>query len=121
MEGAIIPIAVFIAGAVIIFTIMYFKYKARSDLQVTIRQAIEKGNELTPELLERMSEPKQKTSSDLRRGMIAIAIGIAFALFGIIIDEQDAVRPLIGIGMFPTLVGIAYLVLWRTSDRENVR
>ena len=121
MEDAIIPVAVFIVGAVIVFTIMYFKYKSRRDLQVTIRQAIDKGNELTPELLERMSEPKRNTSSDLRRGVIAIAIGIAFVLFGFLIDEEDAIRPMMGIGMFPILVGVAYLMLWRTGDRETRR
>ncbi len=119
MEDEIIPLAVFLTGAVIVFIFMYFKYKARSDLQVTIRQAIEKGNELSPELLERMSEPRQKKSSDLRRGTIALAIGIGFAVFGFILDEEDAIRPMIGIGMFPVMVGIAYLILWRTSDREQ--
>jgi len=118
-EGIVVPVAVFIAGVLIVFVIMYFKAKTRAGVQKTIRLALEKGNELTPELLDRLAAPKQSQSSDLRRGVIALSIGIGFALFGTIIGEQDAVRPMIGVGMFPAIIGIGYLILWKTSDREQ--
>ena len=118
-EEIFIPISVFIAVVLAIFVIMYFKAKTRAGVQKTIRLALEKGNELTPELLDRLSAPKQNQSSDLRRGVIALSIGIGCALFGYIIGEQDAVRPMIGIGMFPAIIGIGYLILWKTSDREQ--
>jgi len=118
-DAFMVPIAVFIAGVLIVFIIMYFKAKTRAGVQKTIRLALEKGNELTPELLDRLATPKQSQSSDLRRGVIALAIGIGFALFGSIIGEQDAVRPMIGVGMFPAIIGIGYLILWKTSDREH--
>lgn len=118
-EGIIVPIAVFTAGVLTVFVIMYFKAKTRAGVQKTIRLALEKGNELTPELLDRLAAPKQSQSSDLRRGVIALSIGIGFALFGTIIGEQDAVRPMIGVGMFPAIIGIGYLILWKISDREQ--
>lgn len=118
-EGTIVPIAVFTAGVLIVFVVMYFKAKTRAGVQKTIRLALEKGNELTPELLDRLAAPKQSQSSDLRRGVIALSIGIGFALFGSIIGEPDAVRPMIGVGMFPAIIGIGYLILWKTSDRER--
>lgn len=120
-EGTIVPIAVFTAGVLIVFVVMYFRAKTRAGVQKTIRLALEKGNELTPELLDRLAAPKQSQSSDLRRGVIALSIGIGFALFGTIIGEQDAVRPMIGVGMFPAIIGIGYLILWKTSDREQKR
>jgi len=119
MYEEFIPIALFMATVLAIAVIMYFKYKTRSAVQETIRLALEKGTELSAELLEQISEPKKFASTDLRRGLISIAIGIGFALFGSILGEEDAVRPMIAIGMFPTLVGIAYLILWRTGDREQ--
>lgn len=118
-DATIVPIAVFTAGVLIVFVIMYFRAKTRAGVQKTIRLALEKGNELTPELLDRLAAPKQSQSSDLRRGVIALSIGIGFALFGVIIGEQDAVRPMIGVGMFPVIIGIGYLILWKTSDREQ--
>ena len=118
-EGIVVPVAVFTAGVLIVFVIMYFKAKTRAGVQKTIRLALEKGNELTPELLDRLAAPKQSQSSDLRRGVIALSIGIGFAIFGTIIGEPDAVRPIIGVGMFPAVIGIGYLILWKTSDREQ--
>ena len=118
-EEILIPISLFIAGVLIVFLIMYFKAKTRAGVQKTIRLALEKGNELTPELLDRLAAPKQSQSSDLRRGVIALSIGIGFAIFGTVIGEPDAVRPLIGVGMFPAIIGIGYLILWKTSDREQ--
>ena len=114
-----IPITMFIVIGVVFFTIAYFKYRSRQATQKTIRLALEKGNDLTPELLESLSEPKSSTSNDLRRGMISIAIGVGFSVFGFILDEDDAVRPLIGVGMFPIIIGIAYLTLWWLGGREQ--
>ncbi len=118
-EEIFIPISVFIAGVLVVFVVMYFKAKNRAGVQKTIRLALEKGNELTPELLDRLAAPKQRQSSDLRRGVIALSIGIGFAVFGTIIGEPEAVRPMIGVGMFPAIIGIGYLILWKTSDREQ--
>ena len=118
-EGILVPISVFIAGVLVVFVVMYFNAKTRAGVQKTIRLALEKGNELTPELLDRLAAPKKSQSSDLRRGVIALSIGVGFALFGTVIGEPDAVRPMIGIGMFPAIIGIGYLILWKTSDREQ--
>ena len=119
MHDEMIPIAVFAAIVMVVFIVLYFKFKTRTAVQKTIRLALEKGSELTPELLDQIATPKQARASDLRRGMVSLAIGIGFALFGYILGEEDAVRPMIAIGMFPTIVGIAYLILWRTGDREQ--
>jgi len=115
-----IPITMFVVIGLSIVAVTYFRYRTRSQLQRTIRVAIEKGNQLTPELLERMTGPKNSKVADLRKGLIAIGIGAAFALFGFILDEREAVRPLIATGMFPLLIGLAYLVMWRLGGKgEN--
>jgi len=112
-----IPIAVFIAFVLTVLVVSYFKYKSPLVVHETIRLALEKGNELSPELLDQIATPKQAKASDLRRGVVSLAIGIAFAVFGFILGEEDAVRPMIAVGMFPAIVGIGYLILWRTGDR----
>ena len=40
-----------------------------------------------------------------------------FVLFGAIIQEEDAFRALSAIGMFPILIGAAYMVMWKTTNR----
>lgn len=119
MTEEFIPIAVFIAAVLIISVISYFRYKSHLAVQQTIQAAMEKGHELSPELLDRMAAPKKVNASNLRRGVISLAIGIAFALFGVILGEEDAVRPMMAIGMFPAMIGAAYLILWRTDDSEQ--
>ena len=114
-----IPIAVFIAFVLTVLVISYFKHKSRLVVHETIRLALEKGNELSPELIDQIATPKQAKASDLRRGVVSLSIGIAFSVFGFILGEEDAVRPMIAVGMFPAIVGVGYLILWRTGDREQ--
>ena len=80
---------------------------------------MEKGNDMTPELLASLTEPKYDVSRDLRRGMVSVAIGIGVVIFGFMVDEEEAIRPMIGIAMFPMFIGFAYLILWRLGEREQ--
>ncbi len=118
-EGLWIPITLFIVIGLVIFVLSFFRYKTRQATQKTIRLALEKGNEMTPELLASLAEPKPSVSKDLRRGLVSLSIGIGIALFGFILGEEDALRPMIGISMFPVFIGIAYLVLWQLGKREK--
>ena len=118
-EGLWIPITLFIVIGLVIFVLSLFRYKTRQATQKTIRLALEKGNGMTPELLASLTEPKHDVSRDMRRGLVSLSIGVGVALFGFILGEEDAVRPLIGLSMFPILIGIAYLVLWQLGQREK--
>lgn len=116
--GVFIPIVMAIVIG-IVFCVRYrFRYKEQSRIQETIQAALSQGAELTPELIERMTGPKPGRERDLRRGLVSIAIGIGFALLGIAVNDEEAVGPLIGVGMFPLLVGIAYLIVWQLGKRE---
>ena len=118
-EGLWIPITAFVVTGLVIFVITFFRYKTRQATQKTIRLALEKGNEMTPELLASLTEPRHSVSGDLRRGLVSLSIGVGVALFGFILGEEDAVRPMIGMSMFPVFIGIAYLILWRLGQREK--
>ena len=117
-----IPIAIAICVSVVILVFLFLRYRTRYDYQLTVRQAVDKGQQLTPEFLERLAErairQERNPNRDLRFGAIAIAIGLAIASFGLILDEPDAVRPLIGVGNLPFLVGVAMLALWKFAPRE---
>ena len=118
-EGLWVPIGFFIAFTIMVVTFVYFKHKTRMETQRTFRLALEKGNELSPEFIKQLGEPEPPKDRDLRRGLIWTAVGIATALFAVILDEADAVGPLLGISAFPTLVGVAYLIMWRFGPKKD--
>ncbi len=108
-----IPLSMFIGLAVVLSLWVWFRYKAKKELQLTIRTAIEKGQGLSPELIENLVNPPVSPQRDLRRGVIGVLLAVGFVLFGIILGEEDAVRPLIGTAMFPLSIGIGFLLMHR--------
>ena len=111
-----IPITLFVCLAVVLVFAAWYRHRTQAGLQETIRTALDKGFELTPEMIESLGQPKPRPFADLRRALVALAIGIGFMLFGFILDEEDAVRPLVAVGAFPILIGIAYLIIWRIDE-----
>ena len=108
-----VPLSMFIGLAVVLSLWVWFRYKAKRDLQITIRTAIEKGQGLSPELIENLVSPPVSPQRDLRRGVISIGVAIAAALFAVLIGEEDAFGPLMGIAMFPLCIGAGYLLMHR--------
>ena len=124
-EGVIalfIPITAIISAGVVFLVFLFLRYRTRYDFQRTVRIAVEKGQQLTPEFLERLNDraiqQERNPNRDLRLGSICVAIGLAIGSFGLILGEPDAVRPLMGVGNLPLLVGLALLALWKFAPRE---
>jgi hypothetical protein len=118
MHEEYIPIVMFIVIGSVLGLFYYFRYRARAEMQQTVRVALERGHELSPELIDRLGEPRKSPVQDLRRGVISIFVGIGIAVFGYFLDEQDAERPLLAISMLPFAVGIAYLILWKLDKHK---
>ncbi len=108
-----------IGGTIALIT--YYRFRRRREVQETIRVAIEKGQELPTEFLETISSPKSrpKKDQDLRRGVVLIAVGLGIGAFGVLVGEDDAVGPLMGIGSIPFLIGLALTALWILRTRHN--
>ncbi len=106
-----VPIVMFIAIAVIVGLFMYFRYRAKQDVQATVQLALDKGQELSPEILEKLGESLRSPKSDLRRGVLAMSLGLALVAFAFLLGEEDAQRALTAIAAFPFLIGVAYLGL----------
>ncbi len=111
MHGEWIPISMFISIAVITGLAMYFGFRTKHEMQATARTALEKGQELSPEFLEKLGDSLPSPKSDLRRGVMSITIGLAIGAFGYLLGEEHAQGPLLAISAFPFLIGIAYLGL----------
>lgn len=122
MEGLWVPITMFAGLTVIISLFFWFRFRARSEMQQTIRSAIDKGQELSPELVESLGTSQKRSKyQDLRNGMIWIAVGAGIALFGIAIgqveDEEEVMAIMAGISAMPFMIGIAYVIMWRVTER----
>ncbi len=119
MAEEMIPIVALIVIGVIFGLSFYFRHKTRQELQTTVRVAIDHGQELTPEVLEGLADSLNSKFGDLRRGAISIAIGLAILMFGFLLGEEDAERPLMAISAFPFLIGIVYVGLWYFIKRKD--
>ncbi len=119
MHGEWIPIVMFIGLTVVLCLFFWFRYRTRNDMQATIRTAIEKGQELSPEIIDRLGTPKPPKDKDLRVALIWIAIAIGLAVFGFAVPENDkeAMQVFMGIAAFPLSLGIAYLLMWRFTEK----
>ena len=93
----------------VLYSVLYFRARAYRDLHVTLRAAVDKGERLTPELVEQLGRPRD---ADLRRGVVSAATGVALALLAVILGEPQAIKPLLGVASFPSIIGLAYVLLW---------
>jgi hypothetical protein len=114
MEDVMVPIVLFLTPAVIVLIVSFFNARKRLTIHETLRNAIDKGQELSPDLLDKMSMVTDPVRADLRRGVLFLAFGAAFAVLGALLGMEDSefVRPMIGVATFPIFIGIAYIGLW---------
>lgn len=110
----LVPVAFFASIVGIVWLNSYFNGRKRMTIHETLRHAIDKGQTLSPELLQNMSLVTDPVRADLRRGVLFLAFGAAFAVLGTLIgmEESEAITPLLGIATFPIFMGIAYIGLW---------
>lgn len=119
MEGILVPIAMFLGLTVIISLFFWFRYRTRGDMQKTIRTAIEKGQELDPELIDRLANPQAPKDKDLRLALIWLAIAVGLALCGLAVPDPSghALQGCLAGAAFPVAIGVAYLIMWRFTER----
>lgn len=100
----------------------WLKSREKRDIQQTVRHAIDKGQQLPPELIDAMTREVQgklpSRSRDLRKGIIWAATGIGIGLFSVVSSLGDAGwgsenfdNGLLGIACIPLTIGLAFIVL----------
>jgi hypothetical protein len=118
MIEEMIPIVLFVGMTVVFVSLFWFRYKARSEMQLTIRMALDKGQELTPEVIDRLGHPKSPKDKDLRYGIIWLSLAAALVLIGVAVPEPDALRGTLAGAAFPFCIGTAYLILHKFTDKN---
>lgn len=121
MVEILIPITMFIMFGTIAGLFFYFRFRTRSEMQQTVRAALEKGQELSPELVDRLGEPRRPANTDLRRGVISMALALACVGFGFFLrhTDEEVLQAMLAISMLPLFVSLAYLALWRLRQGED--
>jgi hypothetical protein len=106
---------------VVLSLFFMFRYKTRGEMQATIRTALDKGHELTPEIIDRLGTPKPPKDKDLRVSLIWFALAASTAAFGFGIpdDDRQVQQIMLGIAAFPFSLGVAYLTMWFYSGRRS--
>ena len=116
-----VPITMFLGLTVVLCVLFWFRYRARSEMQQTFRMALDKGQELTPDIIDRLGHPKASKYKDLRLGAIWMALAIGLALCGFAVPDSsgDALRGCLAGAAFPFAIGAAYLIMYRFTGREE--
>lgn len=118
MDENWVPIIMFIGVTVVFVALFWFRYKVRSEMQSTIRTALDKGQELTPEVIDRLGHPKASKDKDLRLGIIWLSLATALVLIGFAVPEPDALRGTLAGAAFPFCIGVAYVILHKFTGRD---
>ena len=121
MAGEWIPIVMFAGLTVIISLFFWFCYRGRGELQQTIRSAIDRGQDLTPEIIDRLGSQKRPKDQDLRLAMIWLALAAGLALCGFFVPDPSgyALKGCLAGAAFPFCIGVAYLIMWRFTDHDR--
>lgn len=121
MSEEMIPISMFMGLTVVMCLFFWFRFRSRSEVQATIRTALDKGQDLSPELIDRLGHPKPPKNKDLRLALIWIALALGMAAFGYGIpeDEGEVQMIFLGIAAFPFFLGVAYAIMWRFSGPDS--
>ena len=121
MAEELIPIVMFISVAVVLIAVFWFRWRARDGMQQTIRMALDKGHELTPEIIDRLGHPKADKYRDLRLGIIwlAIALGLALMAFALGSFASEALQGTLASAALPFAIGLGYLVIHFLTGKDE--
>lgn len=119
-EDVAVPLVMFASLTVILCLFFWFRYRNRFDMQETIRLALDKGHELSPEIIDRLGHPKASPDRDLRLAIIWLGLAVGLVLCGYAVPEPtgNAFRGCLAGAAFPFAIGVAYLIIWRFTGRE---
>lgn len=94
----------------------YFNLKKAKGRQQIILKLIEKDRDIPAELFASPKKPQKSTSSDLRKGIILIALGLSLCVTLFIIPRVQS--NFWTIGLIPMFIGIGYIISFRL-DHSN--
>ena len=121
MDETWIPIIMFLSVALVLIVGLWLRFRSRDAMQQTIRLALDKGHELTPEIIDRLGHPKAGKYKDLRLGIIWVAIAVGLALIAVAVPDPSghALRGTLAGAALPFAIGVGYLVMHRFTGQDS--
>ncbi len=101
-------VALFTMVVAIIVVVQTFRLRRQKLVHETMRLMIEKGLPVPPELIN-PPPPVKPPKSDLRRGLIWLALGMGLIVLLNKVGDEPGVW---AVGLTPALIGAAYLLCW---------
>lgn len=119
MEDILVPIALFAIIPLTVWAVSYYRYKSRARIAETVQSIAASGQNVDETLIKSFAMPVKRKNSDLRSGMIAIAIGLGLLFSSGVADDSEAQAGLAALSSFPILIGIALLAFWFFVGRKE--
>jgi Domain of unknown function (DUF6249) len=129
LEAVLIPIVAILATfgtpVLIVFFICYFKYRRRQENLALVREFLNKGLPVPPELLDPArswgvhsvgKDSLGRSKSDLRRGFSLTFVGLGITLAFYVNDPHSTMW---GWGLIPLVMGIGYLISGWFENRQR--
>ncbi len=111
----LVPLAPFLMILGIMGIAAWARIRANAAIQETIQKAIDKGVELTPETVKALGAQARPPQSDLRGGLITIAVALGLIALGVginVADPDEEIIPIMaGIAAIPGFIGLALVAM----------
>lgn len=111
-----IPITICISISLIAIVRLWLEHKNKAEIQTTIRKALDNGEHLSIEVLDKIGVVNHSHTIDLRRAITLLALGIAVITAGSLLNILNVA---FAIAAFPITLAIAFLLLWKISQNEE--
>lgn len=123
--SSLVGVVFWVAIAVIVFITVWGKRAAERERQLTLRAAIERGQQIDPAMIEKImagqQKPKESQFGLLIAGVVVSFAGLGLMLMGWILGGEDgeAIRGLVGSGVLVAMVGVGLFVAHVLQRRLN--
>ena len=116
----VVPTVMFLGVTIVLCVFFWLRFRNRVEVQQTLRLALDKGQELTPEVIDRLGYPNPPKNKELRLAMIWLALAGGLALCGLAVPDPSghALQGCLAGAAFPFALGVAYLLIWRFAGRD---
>ena len=101
----------------VIYLILHYGNKNKNKKLETLLKIVEQGGDVNPELLD-MLETEKGPTSDLRKGLIWLAIGIPLTLAMMLNNVGDDWATGL-FGLIPVFIGLSYLTVMKYGQKDG--
>lgn len=121
MEGVFAIIGFFGLIPLIVWIVHSYGTRRHAQALGTANKLIERGDQITKDILQALGTNPVTSRRDLKIGMILVAVAVSIIIIGRMIpdDSGDVAQITLGVSSLPFLIGLVYLVFWFIARKEE--